>query len=150
MKAIVPVRRGAAVRVRTLCAALVAAGALASPLPAHAERVAWQGTRFEYVADHKDLKDVLRDFGASQHVMTWISPHVEGTVSGRFNAAPQRFLDQMAESFGVLWYYDGSVLRIYGGARSHAWRSTIRVSRFATTACPARRWYPDRRASSNW
>ena len=114
MKAIVSARRGAALRVRTLCAALVAAGALASSLPAHAERVAWQGTRFEYVADHKDLKDVLRDFGASQHVMTWISPHVEGSVSGRFNAAPQRFLDQMAESFGVLWYYDGSVLRIYG------------------------------------
>ncbi|MFM0116597.1 type III secretion system outer membrane ring subunit SctC [Paraburkholderia nemoris] len=130
MKAIVPVRRGAAVRVRTLCAALVAAGALASPLPAHAERVAWQGTRFEYVADHKDLKDVLRDFGASQHVMTWISPHVEGTVSGRFNAAPQRFLDQMAESFGVLWYYDGSVLRIYGANEARS--ATLGLSNAGT------------------
>ncbi|PMS24858.1 EscC/YscC/HrcC family type III secretion system outer membrane ring protein [Paraburkholderia rhynchosiae] len=96
-----------------MCAALVAAGALAAS-PVHAEAVTWQGTRFEYVADHKDLKDVLRDFGASQHVMTWISPHVEGTVTGRFDAAPQRFLDQMAGSFGVLWYFDGSVLRIYG------------------------------------
>ena len=130
MKAIVPVRRGAAVRMRTLCAALVAAGALASPLPAHAERVAWQGTRFEYVADHKDLKDVLRDFGASQHVMTWISPHVEGSVSGRFNAAPQRFLDQMAESFGVLWYYDGSVLRIYGANEARS--ATLGLSNAGT------------------
>lgn len=113
MNAIVCGRRGAAFRARTLCAALVAAGAFAAA-PAHAEAVTWQGTRFEYVADHKDLKDVLRDFGASQHVMTWISPHVEGTVTGRFDAAPQRFLDQMAGSFGVLWYFDGSVLRIYG------------------------------------
>ncbi|MBW0447188.1 EscC/YscC/HrcC family type III secretion system outer membrane ring protein [bacterium M00.F.Ca.ET.228.01.1.1] len=113
MNAIVCGRRSAALRLRALCAALVAAGTFAA-LPVRAEAVAWQGTRFEYVADHKDLKDVLRDFGASQHVMTWISPHVEGTVTGRFNAAPQRFLDEMAGSFGVLWYFDGSVLRIYG------------------------------------
>lgn len=114
MNAIVIGRRhGAALRVRTLCSILVAAGVFAAS-PAHAEAVAWQGSRFEYVADHKDLKDVLRDFGASQHVATWISPHVDGTVSGRFDAAPQRFLDQMAGSFGILWYFDGSVLLIYG------------------------------------
>ncbi|WP_081052481.1 type III secretion system outer membrane ring subunit SctC [Burkholderia cepacia] len=113
MNAIVCVRRGAGFRVRFLCATLAAAGTF-STTPVSAEIVAWHGARFEYVADHKDLKDVLRDFGASQHVMTWISPQVEGTVTGRFESAPQHFLDQMTGSFGILWYFDGSVLRIYG------------------------------------
>ncbi|MCP1118213.1 type III secretion system outer membrane ring subunit SctC [Robbsia andropogonis] len=115
-------------RVRTLCAGLLAAGVLS--LPVHAEHIPWQSNRFEYVADHKDLKDVLRDFGASQHVATWISPHVEGTVAGRFNATPQRFLDQMAESFGVLWYYDGSVLRIYGANEARS--ATLGLSNVST------------------
>jgi type III secretion protein C len=95
-------------------AVAAAVAAMTAPAPAHAERIPWQGNRFDYVADRKDLKDVLRDFGASQHVMTWISPQVEGNVTGRFNSAPQQFLDKMVASFGVLWYYDGAVLRIYG------------------------------------
>ncbi|WP_246174017.1 type III secretion system outer membrane ring subunit SctC [Paraburkholderia hayleyella] len=100
-------------RVRVACAtlsclsSLLSAAALAAP-------IAWHSSRFEYVAEHKDLKDVLRDFSASQHLMTWISPNVEGTVSGSFSSSPQRFLEQMANSFGVLWYYDGAVLRIFG------------------------------------
>jgi type III secretion protein C len=101
-------------RLATFLAVAAAVAAMAAPAPAHAERIAWQGNRFEYVADRKDLKDVLRDFGASQHVMTWISPQVEGTVTGRFNSSPQQFLDKMVASFGVLWYYNGAVLRIYG------------------------------------
>jgi type III secretion protein C len=95
-------------------AVATAVAAMTAPAPAHAERIPWQGNRFEYVADRKDLKDVLRDFGASQHVMTWISPQVEGNVTGRFNSSPQQFLDKMVASFGVLWYYNGAVLRIYG------------------------------------
>lgn len=101
-------------RLATFLAVAAAVAALTVPAPAHAEHIPWQGNRFEYVADRKDLKDVLRDFGASQHVMTWISPQVEGNVTGRFNSPPQQFLDKMVASFGVLWYYDGAVLRIYG------------------------------------
>ena len=81
--------------------------ALARPIP-------WKSNRFEYVADHKDLKEVLRDLGASQNVVTWISPQVDGVVTGKFGEAPQRFLDRMTDSFGFIWYYDGSVLRVSG------------------------------------
>jgi type III secretion protein C len=81
--------------------------ALARPVP-------WKSNHFAYVADHKDVKEVLRDLGASEGVMTWISPQVEGVVTGRFDETPQRFLDRMADSFGFTWYYDGSVLRVSG------------------------------------
>ena len=81
--------------------------ALARPVP-------WKSNHFAYVADHKDVKEVLRDLGASEGVMTWISPQVEGVVTGRFDETPQRFLDRMSDSFGFIWYYDGSVLRVSG------------------------------------
>lgn len=84
-----------------------ASDALARPVP-------WKSNHFAYVADHKDVKEVLRDLGASEGVMTWISPQVEGVVTGRFDETPQRFLDRMADSFGFIWYYDGSVLRVSG------------------------------------
>ncbi len=107
-------RRRRPSRLAMFLAVAAAVVAMTAPAPAHAERIPWQSNRFEYVADRKDLKDVLRDFGASQHVMTWISPQVEGNVTGRFNSPPQQFLDKMVASFGVLWYYNGAVLRIYG------------------------------------
>lgn len=81
--------------------------ALARPIP-------WKSSNFQYVADRKDLKDVLRDFGASENVMTWISPQVDGTVTGRFKQTPQNFLQLMSDSFGFVWYFDGSILRISG------------------------------------
>ena len=114
MRTPTPARRRWPSRLAMFLAVAAAVAAMTAPAPAHAERISWQSNRFEYVADRKDLKDVLRDFGASQHVMTWISPQVEGNVTGRFNSAPQLFLDKMVASFGVLWYYDGAVLRIYG------------------------------------
>ncbi|SDI39524.1 type III secretion system outer membrane ring subunit SctC [Paraburkholderia phenazinium] len=96
-----------------LAGALLAAACLA-PQPAQARPIPWKEGHFQYVADHKDLKEVLRDLGASENVMTWISPQVDGTVTGRFDETPQRFLDRMADSFGFIWYYDGSVLRVSG------------------------------------
>ncbi|KVK76061.1 hydrogenase [Burkholderia cepacia] len=81
---------------------------------AHAATVPWRAGDFDYVADHKDLKDVLRDFAASQGIATWISPEVSGTVRGRFHEPPQRFIETLAGGFGIAWYYDGSALRVWG------------------------------------
>ncbi|KHK49856.1 ATP-dependent helicase HrpA [Ralstonia sp. A12] len=92
--------------------------------------IPWQSQRFEYAADRKDVKDVLRDLGASQHVMTWISPQVEGSVTGNFNEAPQKFLDRMAATFGFAWYYDGAVLRVTGA--NEAQSATIALQRAST------------------
>ncbi|MCC4609986.1 type III secretion system outer membrane ring subunit SctC [Xanthomonas campestris] len=84
------------------------------PPHANAAQVPWHSRTFKYVADHKDLKEVLRDLSASQSVTTWISPEVTGTLSGKFEASPQKFLDDLSATFGFVWYYDGAVLRIWG------------------------------------
>lgn len=109
--------KGCAPRRRARVSALVLAmciGVGFGAREAHAKPIPWKAGHFQYVADHKDIKEVLRDLGASENVMTWISPQVDGTVTGRFDEAPQRFLDRMADSFGFIWYYDGSVLRVSG------------------------------------
>lgn len=82
-----------------------ASGAL--PIP-------WKTNALQYAADHKDLKEILRELAASQGVMTKISPQIEGNVTGKFSDTPQRFLEQLSASFGFSWYYDGTVLHLSG------------------------------------
>jgi type III secretion protein C len=86
----------------------------ASAAPAAAHTIPWRTGTIKYVADHKDVKEILRELAASQNVMASISPQVEGNVTGSFAEAPQRFLDHLAASFGFVWYYDGTVLYVAG------------------------------------
>jgi type III secretion protein C len=81
-------------------------------LSAQAAPVSWNTRMVDYTADSKDIKDVLRDFAASQGIPADISKDVQGTVTGKFHMPPQRLLDTLASSFGFVWYYDGQVLDI--------------------------------------
>ncbi|KLD76640.1 EscC/YscC/HrcC family type III secretion system outer membrane ring protein [Xanthomonas hyacinthi] len=100
---------------RACLAVALAIAVNAAIAPAMAAEVPWHRGNFQYTVDNKDLKDVLRDFASSQGLMAWISPEVSGTVSGRFATPPQKFLDTLATSYGFVWYYDGTVLRVWGG-----------------------------------
>jgi type III secretion protein C len=98
---------------RLLCAAWLAASlAFAAVDPAHAAPLRWRSSTVHIAVEGKDLKDVLRDFTASQGVAASIAPNVQGTVTGHFDVSPQRFLDTLASTFGFVWFYDGSVLSI--------------------------------------
>ncbi|QHG88369.1 type III secretion system outer membrane ring subunit SctC [Xanthomonas sp. NCPPB 1638] len=96
-----------------LCAALLCLLPML-PMSVTAAPVPWQSHTFKYVAEQKDLKQVLRDLSASQSITTWISPEVTGTLSGKFDTPPQKFLEDLSATFGFVWYYDGAVLRIWG------------------------------------
>jgi type III secretion protein C len=99
---------------RLICAAWAAAclSLVGMGTAAHAAPINWHGTRVHVVADGQDLKDVLRDFTAGQGVPTTISSDVHGTVTGHFDMSPQRFLDTLSSTFGLVWFYDGVVLSI--------------------------------------
>ncbi|WGS54176.1 type III secretion system outer membrane ring subunit SctC [Paraburkholderia sp. D15] len=91
-----------------LCLTLVAGNvrlALAAPVPFRTSIV-------HIAVESKDLKDVLRDFAASQGIPASVANDVQGTVSGNFDMSPQRFLDTLSGTFGFVWFYDGSVLAI--------------------------------------
>lgn len=79
---------------------------------AHAERVGWKKGLFVSFAKDKDLKEVLREFAASQGLMVVVSDGVKGTVNGQFRLRPESFIEMMAASFGFVWHTEGSVLYI--------------------------------------
>ncbi len=101
---------------------VTAALSLALVPSAHAVPIKWRSSGFQYVAEGKPLKDVLRDFGASQGMAVAISADIDGTVAGKFKMAPDQFLDLLALSYGFVWYYNGAVLHI---ASAKGVRSTL-------------------------
>lgn len=78
----------------------------------HAAPILWRPGEVHISVESRDLKNVLRDFAASQGIIATIAPNVQGTVSGRFDLPPRRFIDMMAATFGFVWFYNGSVLSI--------------------------------------
>ena len=77
-----------------------------------ASEIHWRTNNFNYVAQDKSLKDFIHDFAADQGVNVVIASDVDGTINGKFNLTPQSMLDLLATSYGVTWYYDGSVLYV--------------------------------------
>lgn len=89
------------------CLSLIGQGTVADAAP-----INWHGNKVHVVADGQDLKEVLRDFTAGQGVPATVSGDVHGTVTGHFDMSPQRFLDTLSSTFGLVWFYDGVVLSI--------------------------------------
>lgn len=102
------------------------------PECAEAAEIPWKTSHFELVAGGKDLKELLRNLGASQNVSTWISPQVTGAVTGKFSTTPGQFLGLMSSAFGISWYFDGSVLYIYGANETKS--ATVGLTASAITA----------------
>jgi type III secretion protein C len=93
-------------------AVLVLVGILALRIAGAAE-IVWRTNNFNYIAQGKPLKEMIREFAASQGLNVVIAREVEGTVNGKFNLTPQSMLELLATSFGLTWYYDGAVLYFY-------------------------------------
>ena len=93
------------------------AGSLAQAMP-----VKWRSANFKYAVDGKPVREVLRDFGASQGMVVAVAPDVEGSVAGKFDLTPKQFIDLMALSYGFVYYYNGAVLHI---SASQGMRSTL-------------------------
>lgn len=92
---------------------LVAIGLLCT-LMVDARSVEWRHDSYSLFASSQDLQDTLRDFCAAQGVSAVISPGVAGKVSGRFeDMPPAEFLDLLAQTYALSWYYDGHVLYVY-------------------------------------
>jgi type III secretion protein C len=81
-------------------------------VPAAAADIAWRPGRFNYVAQKKDLGELLREIGLSQGMAVSVAEGVQGTVSGRFDLTPRALLELMAATHDFVWYFDGSVLQI--------------------------------------
>lgn len=95
---------------------------------AHARESRWRDGVFEYVANGKSLKDMLRDFGASQGYLVVVSNDVEGVVSGRFSLKPDSLMEILSSTYGFIWHTEGN--SIFVSPASNLKSDIIRLTEF--------------------
>jgi type III secretion protein C len=76
---------------------------------------------FTYVAVGQDVHELLRAFAASEGLGIVISDAVTGTISGSFQQMPPRaFMDEIATTYGLVWYLFGGVLYVYDASETQS------------------------------
>ena len=95
---------------------------------AHAAPAPWPNAPFQYFARQFPLARVLGDFASAFGLKLQLSPAVGGQLNGNYSAAtPTQFLDTLAASDGLSWYYQGGVL--YVDRASESTSRTLHVGR---------------------
>ena len=97
-------------------AAVVAAAlALGFPAAAPAAGIPWKLPAYTLAARDMDLRTALDTFAVAEGLSVVMSPSVSGVFSGDFkDTPPLEFLDKLATTHNLIWYYDGAALYVYG------------------------------------
>ena len=91
-----------------LIAALALCGAEGAEIP-------WKLPTYTLVARDMDLRVAFDTFAVAQGLSVVMSDSVSGVFSGDFrDVPPAEFLDKIAITHNLIWYYDGAALYIYG------------------------------------
>ena len=94
--------------VAALVFGLVAFTVPAAPIP-------WKMPSYTLVARDMDLRVALDTFAVAEGLSVVMSQSVVGRFSGNFKDVPaDEFLDRIAKTHNLMWYYDGAALYIYG------------------------------------
>src|SRR5215471_7622238 len=73
----------------------------------------WPQGQYKYLVIDQDIKEVLTEFGRNIDVPVEVSDQVKGRLRGQLPVATAReFLNQLCESYGLVWYFDGAALHI--------------------------------------
>ncbi len=107
-----PAPRADAAALRFVLAALLCA-LLVWAQPARANEVPWGNQRIELFADNEALAPFLLRLFARLRIPAVASPLVTGKVSGSFNQRPEVLFRELADSYGLTWYYDGATMHLY-------------------------------------
>ena len=100
---------------RSALFAAVAGFAMLSARPVLAVTIPWRLPAYTLVARDMDLRTALDTFAVAEGLSVVMSPSVGGVFSGDFkDVAPAEFLDKIATTHNLMWYYDGAALYIYG------------------------------------
>ena len=91
-----------------LAVALLASSLSAAPIP-------WKLETYTMVARDMDLRVALDTFAVAEGLSVVMSQSVGGRFSGDFkDVPPDEFLDRLATTHNLMWYYDGAAIYIYG------------------------------------
>ena len=97
--------------------AVFAAAALAAVVAFRAEGapIPWKLPSYTLVARDMDLRVALDTFAVAEGLSVVMSDAVSGSFSGDFkDISPSAFLDKVATTHNLIWYYDGAALYLYG------------------------------------
>ena len=97
--------------------AVCAAAALAAVVAFRAEGapIQWKIPSYTLVARDMDLRVALDTFAVAEGLSIVMSDAVSGKFSGDFkDIPPSEFLDKVATTHNIIWYYDGAALYLYG------------------------------------
>lgn len=92
--------------------ALSLAGMLGAPRLAHAAELQWRDRPYTIVADGKKVSDFIRELASAQGITAVIDSKVDGTISGHFSGSPLATLRSVCATYGLTYYFDGSLLYI--------------------------------------
>lgn len=108
-------------------AALVGATWLAgAPGLAVAAPPSWPEVQFQYMANKTPVLKALRDFATTFGIKLHAEEGITGTLNGSYKTdTPTKFLDGIAASHGLTWYYYGGGL--YVSKNSDSVTQTMRV-----------------------
>ena len=88
------------------------AGLLGAPSIAQAAELQWRDRPYTIVADGKKVSDFIRELASAQGITAVIDPKVDGTISGHFSGSPLATLRSVCATYGLTYYFDGSLLYI--------------------------------------
>ena len=93
----------------------VAAGLVTGDEPPATPSIPWKVPAYTLVARDMDLRVALDTFAVAEGLSVVMSEYVGGRFSGNFkNVPPGEFLDRIATTHNLMWYYDGAALYVYG------------------------------------
>ena len=79
-----------------------------------AATIPWKAPRYSLVARSMHIREALETFGTAQGISVVMSKAVGGVFSGSFKDVPAgEFLERVATSHNLIWYYDGAALYVY-------------------------------------
>jgi type III secretion protein C len=82
--------------------------------PAFANEVPWRQRAFDLQAANEPLSNFLLRLLTLDGISATMSPTVgSGRVNGRFRGKSERIFKELAETYGLTWYYDGTTLHVY-------------------------------------
>ena len=97
--------------IAAIALAALAANAVAADVAAS---IPWKAPRYSLVARSMNIREALETFGTAQGISVVMSKAVGGAFSGSFKDIPAgEFLDRVATSHNLIWYYDGAALYVY-------------------------------------
>lgn len=103
-------------------------GELEGPPLLEKRSIPWPKGNYHHFSKNQDLAELLNDFCSAQGFSVIVSPKIKETVNGRFNdIAPEQFWRDMVNAYGLIWFFDGSILYVYESnqIQTHVWSMTV-------------------------